>query len=56
MRRPFQIRIIDLSGKVVLNANYREPDVINTGPLKPGFYEVSVKNKDGVSHHKLIRL
>jgi hypothetical protein len=56
MQMPFHLKIIDLSGKVVIDAYYQDGSAINTRLLKPGFYEVSIKNNDGISRHKLIKL
>ncbi len=53
---PFHIKIIDLSGKVVIDAYYPDRATINTGLLKPGFYEVSIKNDNRISWHKMIKL
>ena len=53
---PFHIIIFDLSGKVVIDAFYQGRATINTRLLKPGFYEVSIKNNEGISRHKLIKL
>jgi len=56
MQGPFHIKIIDLGGKVVIDAYYQDGSTINTRQLKPGFYEVSIKNNDGICRQKLIKL
>ena len=53
---PLHIRIFDLSGKLVLDAHCTYRSIINTGMLKPGYYEVSITSSDELSRHKLIKL
>jgi hypothetical protein len=56
LQKPFHIKIIDLGGKVVMDEYCRDGASINTRVLMPGFYEVSIKNSEGISRHKLIKL
>lgn len=55
-KSPFQIFIIDLLGKVILENKLSGNTIINMGYVQPGYYEVIIKIRDEIIRQKLIRL
>jgi hypothetical protein len=53
---PFQIMVVDLVGKVVLEDNFNGNTTIDTNHLMVGYYEVVIKIRDEIIRQKLIIL
>jgi hypothetical protein len=51
---PMEMRILDLTGKKVLEATYHGKTVIDTGTLLPGTYLVIHSGRDDIFREKLI--
>jgi endoglucanase len=53
---PCRIRIHDLSGKLMIDAEIDGPTAIDTGLLRPGFYEVSIATSRSLIRYKMVKL